>query len=122
MSVANERQLADGREQLVPTRIVRDDADVIFHPDLMDRGDLLLLWTLLEMDSVLDVNREPKLLCEPFQGRPLLARPLDGGPQAKSQLRSAGPCKGVIAVDDLPGFLPRFGEERTSDTVWQLLI
>jgi hypothetical protein len=102
---------ADGFKQLVPARIVRDNADVIFDADLVDRGDLLLLRPVLEMDRVFDVNRESKLLCEPFQGRPLLACPLDGGPQAKSQLGSAGPVKGVIAVDDLPSLLARFGKE-----------
>src|SRR6516162_3088602 len=63
------------------------------------------------MDCVFNVNRESKLLCEPFQGRPLLARPLNSRPQAKSQLCSTSPVKGVITINELLALLPRFGKE-----------
>ncbi len=74
---------ADGLEKLVPSFEIRNDADIVFHPDLVDRGDLLLLRPLLEMNRVFDDDGKSEILREPFQGRPFLPGPLDGVAQSK---------------------------------------
>ena len=102
---------ADGLKQLVRPFVVWNDTDVVFGPDLVDRSNLLLLGSFLQVDSVDHVDRESKILCKPYQGRPLLVGPLDGGPQAKSQLRSAVASKGVIALGNLASLLPRLREK-----------
>ena len=73
----------DGLEKLVPSFEIRNNADIVFHPDLVDRGDLLLLRSLLEMNGVFDDDGKSEILREPFQGRPFLLGPLDGGAQSK---------------------------------------
>ena len=74
---------ADGLEKFVPSVEIGDDADIVFHPDLVDRGDLLLLRPLLEMNGVFNDDGKSEILREPFQGRPFLLGPLDGGAQSK---------------------------------------
>jgi len=65
------------------------------------------------MNRVFDDDGKSEILREPFQGRPFLLGPVDGGAQSKFQLASAVAGEGVVALCDrlalLAGLLEKIG-------------
>jgi hypothetical protein len=106
-----ENSRADGSEKRIPPLEVGDDADIVFHADFVDGGDFPLLGPFLEMNGVVNVNGESEIFREPFQGRPFLLVPFDGGGQAKFEFASSKSREPVVAPGDGLALFPRLLEK-----------